>query len=329
MAAPELPSLQKPARAPLAFIPGNMDEAWRTAEYLSKSGILPDALRGKPYDILVTIMTGTELGLSPMAAIRDIYVVKGRGYMSALLKIALVKQSPECEYFRLVESTDKKAVFETKRVGEGVTRLEYTIEEAKQADLVDRPKGDGKSGKDNWEKTPKLMLRRRCGSQLADEVYSDVVRGIHDREDLPEQTVNAAPTTFAPPPPQHEEAQLVEETKLEQAVVASTPQTEQQMVSALKDSIAAAPARMREPGDDDDTPIPPAPTPANKTAASEQPLVPPGEDLAIFAALNMAKTISDLDLVAPRAMRVQGPQRDELRKLYKMRKEDILRGAGK
>jgi hypothetical protein len=136
-----------------------------------------------------------------MAAIRDLYVVKGKAYMSALLKVALVKKSDECDYFRCVESSAQRAVFETKRVGEGVTRFEYTIEEAKQADLVDRPKKDGKDGKDNWEKTPKLMLRRRCASQLSDEVYPDVVRGIGDREDLPEQTVNAAPQTFATPSP--------------------------------------------------------------------------------------------------------------------------------
>jgi hypothetical protein len=105
----------------------------------------------------------------------------------------------------------------------------------------------------------------------------------------------------------------------------STPQTEAQMVTALKDSIATTPTKT-EPVDDN--PIPAASPPLPNNLARERPLdtTPPGEDLAVFAALNMAKTIADLDLVAPRAAKIQGPQRDELRKLYKLRKEEIQRG---
>jgi hypothetical protein len=199
-------------RAPLPFVPTNFEEAWRIAETLSKSGLLPQALQGKPQDVLVTILTGAEIGLSPMQSIRDIAVVKGKGYIGALLKVALVEQSPVCEKWEMVESTDKVATFETQRRGRKPTRLSFTIEDARRAELI---------GGDNWRKYPALMLRRRCESQLCDEVYPDVIRGIATREEMEEvhggDLEPIERRTYAPPPPPPPEP------KQESAPVESTP----------------------------------------------------------------------------------------------------------
>lgn len=203
----------KPA---LSFMPTSWDDAYRIAMYLKQTGLVPDGLRNKEYDILYIVATGAEFGLSPIQALREIAIVKGKPYLSALLRIGMVKRSPECEFFRLVESDDKKATFETKRKGEGVTKLTYSLEDAKRAGLYGRVDKDGKLLDDNWNKSPALMLRRRCGSQLADEVYPDVTRGSYDREELDEEKereLNPAPLraiglTVAPPPPA--EAEMVE-----------------------------------------------------------------------------------------------------------------------
>jgi hypothetical protein len=58
-------TLVKVTREPLSFIPKNLDEAWRQSELLCKANVFPDALRGKPHDVLVTIMTGAELASRP------------------------------------------------------------------------------------------------------------------------------------------------------------------------------------------------------------------------------------------------------------------------
>ncbi len=342
-AVPSPAAIQKAPRAPLAFLPSNLDEAWRISEMLSKSGILPDALKGRPHDILVTIMTGTELGLSPMAAIRDIYVVKGKGYMSALLKIALVKQSDECEYFRCVESTDKKAIFETKRRGEGVTRFEYTVEDAIRADLVGKSK-KADAQKDNWEKDPRLMCRRRCGSQLADEVYSDIVRGIGNRDDVQQQeeSLNRAPATFAPPAPEIEDAQTVPATPppptpkqvFEQAKTAEATGTPTPEVKT--EPAPSEPPRQREPGDDDDVPFeqPNAkPTPP-KNQQQTMP-VEPDSDLAVFAKVkamchpDAPTTEAQLDEYSPTARKVQGPIRQEISDLFVAKRAQLRKAGGK
>lgn len=166
-------------RPAMAFVPKNVDEAYRMAEMLGKSGLLPDVLKGKPFDVLVILLTGAEFGISPMAALREVYVVKGKGYISSLMKVGLIKQSPLCEYFRLVESTAKKATYATKRRGEEEVRMSFTIEEAIQAGLATGRPG----GQDNWSKYPTLMLRRRCEGQLADTVYPDVTRGLGSSDD--------------------------------------------------------------------------------------------------------------------------------------------------
>ena len=204
-------------KAPLAFMPSSWDDAYRIAKYMAQSDLTPDALRKKEYDLLYIVATGQEFCLSPVVAVREIAIIKGKPYLSAQLRVGMVKQSPLCEFFRLIESDDKKAVFETKRKSEGLTKLTFTIEEARRAGLVGRVDRDGKPiTDDNWSKYPALMLRRRCASQLADEVYPDVTRGSRDREELDEERereVNPVPLRvvgpmMAPPPPA--EAEVVD-----------------------------------------------------------------------------------------------------------------------
>ncbi len=171
------------------FDPENLDQAEKLAVTLSKSALLPDALRGKPADILVTLIAGRELGLSPMQAIRSMYVVKGKPVLSSDLMVALVKRHPECVYFKMLESSDTVARYATERKGEGKTEMAFTIQQAQQAGL---------SNGDNWKKYPAAMLRARCSSALARVVFPDLTLGVCDPDEAKEFS-GEAPTT---PPPQ-------------------------------------------------------------------------------------------------------------------------------
>ena len=137
---------------------------------LAKSSLIPDELRGKPADVFVIIQTGYELGLKPMAAVRSINVIKGKPVFSADLMVGLAKAKGLCEYFRLIESTDEIARFETKRVGSEPESLDYTIKDAAGMKLLDKP---------NWKMQPKNMLRKRCKAALAREVYEDLLNGCY------------------------------------------------------------------------------------------------------------------------------------------------------
>jgi hypothetical protein len=164
-----------PTTAIIPFKPSSVSEALDLADRLSQSGLIPAALQKHPADVLVVIMTGHEYGLSPMQAMRGMYVQNGRAVFYADHMVALVRRSGLCETFHVVESNERRAVYETKRRGEPVLRLEWTLEMAKRAGL---------SNKDNWKGYPAAMLRARCKADLCRAAYEDVIQGIVTREEV-------------------------------------------------------------------------------------------------------------------------------------------------
>lgn len=63
------------------------------AKALSAAVTLPDALRGKPEDILAVMLAGRELGIGPMQATRQIDIIQGQTALRSELKLALAKRA--------------------------------------------------------------------------------------------------------------------------------------------------------------------------------------------------------------------------------------------
>lgn len=164
-------------RAPGSWVvPTSWDEAERMAKVAAASQLAPTDLRGKPRDVMIVLMYGEELGLSPMSALRSIYVVKGKPTLSADAMLALVRGSDACQWWRFVELGPERVTCETLRVGDPEpTRLTWTIEDARRAGLL---------GSQTWKSYPRAMLRARCVSELARAVYPDVVAGLYTPEEL-------------------------------------------------------------------------------------------------------------------------------------------------
>jgi len=189
--ANEIVKHQEQSMSALAAItPRNYEDVSRLAMAVAKSGLYN--VRG-PDDAFVRIVTGIELGIGPMQALRTISVVSGKPVMDASLIAALCMRHTECEHWRVVETTDARCTIETKHTRNGVTRLTYTIEQAKLAGLT---------GKDNWKHYPSAMLRAPCTSALARIAYHDVVSGFYvpdemgapePRQSQPELVVDAEP----------------------------------------------------------------------------------------------------------------------------------------
>lgn len=176
------------------FAPQGLEQAMKLAQTLATSGLMPSSLKGKPQDVLVVLITGHELGLSPMQAVRSVHVVQGRAVMSADLMVALAVRSPACVFFRLVASDDKCATYETQRKGSPEpVRMSFTMEQAKAANLT---------GKDNWRNYPAAMLRARCSAALVRAVYPDLALGVYEQDEAEEI---AQPRAVAPPPPRQQE----------------------------------------------------------------------------------------------------------------------------
>ncbi len=196
MVTTESLALQRVDRQDMRLLPRSIEEAWALAERTSKAALVPAAFRDRPHDVFLVVQYGLELGVSPMTALLNIDVIDGKPRMNAQLTVGLVKASPLCKYFTLVETTASKATFETLRTGDPhPTRLTYTLDHAKQAGLL---------GKRNWQSDAEGMLRNRCAMRLARIVYPDVIGNMYDADEIEEMRDRAAievKGTVAPPAP--------------------------------------------------------------------------------------------------------------------------------
>ena len=180
---------------PAGLFPTTFEGAYKLAQWLSSSPLVPDKMRD-PSSLFLTILAGLDLGLSPVQAIRNIHIIDGKISTSADLKVALcIAQPTVCKYVKVVETTMQKATYETQRVGRDPERYTYTIEEAKVAGLLDRG-NDPK--KNNWNRFPAAMLRARCKAILVGMVYEDVLAGVTAHEETDASAENAIEATVGP-----------------------------------------------------------------------------------------------------------------------------------
>lgn len=166
----------EPATRALAIIPRTIDEITDLAERLSKSTLLPKSMQGKMPDVLVTILAGQEMGLSPMASLRNFHVIEGKPVLSADGMVALVLGSGKAQYFSRVAESDTSVTYETLRSGSQSPRqCTWTMEMAKRAALHQ---------KDNWRTFPRAMLASRAKAELARDVYPDVLAGCYIEDEI-------------------------------------------------------------------------------------------------------------------------------------------------
>lgn len=169
--------------APAVIAPRTLDEMISLAERLATSQLLPVALRGKVPDVLMQIMAGQELGLYSMASLRSFHIIEGKPTMAADAMVAVVLGSGKAEYFRRVgEGSAESVTYETKRKGEPAQRCTWTWQMAKDAAL---------SGKDNWRLYRRAMLASRAKSELARDVYPDVLAGCYTTDEIRDGSPNA------------------------------------------------------------------------------------------------------------------------------------------
>jgi hypothetical protein len=191
----------------LAIIPRTLSEVSSLAEVLAQSNLMPKDLIGKVPNVVVQILAGQELGLSPMAAIRGIHVIEGKPILAADTMVALVLRSGLAEYFTCTEDTDERVTYETKRKGSPTAqKMSWSTVDTKRA---------GVQLKDNWRMHPRAMMRARAKSALARDVYPDILAGTYDPDEIqvPAREPAPRPVQHAPSTPAEvvEDAVIVED----------------------------------------------------------------------------------------------------------------------
>ncbi|MER7046725.1 hypothetical protein [Streptomyces jumonjinensis] len=137
------------------------------AQSLAKTSFA-GAYRGKPDEITAAILTGQELGLQPMTALKSIDVIQGQPALRAhAMRGILQARGHEVE---VVESTDTLCIMRGRRNGsESWQQVVWDIPRARLLGLL---------GKDQWKKQPKTMLVARATGEICRLVASDALHGM-------------------------------------------------------------------------------------------------------------------------------------------------------
>ncbi len=168
--------------------PTTLDEAYRLAEFLADSTMVPKDYQGKPGNVLVAIQWGMELGLKPLQAMQNIAVINGRPSLWGDAVLALVLGHGSCEdVIEQYEGTgdQKKAVCIAKRRGREDKVGEFSMADARKAGLL------SKSGP--WQQYPERMLKMRARAFALRDQFADVLKGIA----VAEEQQDVEPSYFA------------------------------------------------------------------------------------------------------------------------------------
>lgn len=228
---------------------------------LAKSGYFQDAKEMS--QAVVKILAGREIGISPIASMTGINIIKGKVSLSANIMAAVIKRSGRYTY-RVKELTDTSCTLNFYENGELVGPSTFSIADGKRAETQ------------NLHKFPRNMLFARALSNGAKWYCPDLFGGpTYTPEELGAtvdergEAVDVTPTpkaTYSEPLSKAEAAAREAEAKTEPpppAVIDAETETPAEPVN--DDEALAAEAREREQAEAAAAQAPPAP-PAEKKA---------------------------------------------------------------
>lgn len=223
----------------MAIVPQTFEETFRVAKAVYLGGLAPAALIGKLEGdaaisaVTVAIMSGAELGLKPMVALRSFTVINGKPALYGDGLINVVRQSGKVAYLRTgCDTRDGQMVgwCEAKRNDtDEEKRVEFSQEDAIRAGLWQTEaivtkwnkwdkKNEQKPNDSPWWRFPQRMLAWRAAGYCLRELFGDVLGGIRDEyeareiadaEEMRDITPRQPPVPPKPPvPPASEEPQI-------------------------------------------------------------------------------------------------------------------------
>lgn len=172
---------------------------WQTmrdqAAVMVASGFLPSGVK-TPEQALAIMMTGRELNLPPMAALRGITVIQGAPTMKPELMLGLcIGRVPGFRYaFGACDSQSASVTVSRPSMMDPFTSV-FTMKDAETAGLLRNP---------TWKQYPANMLRWRALGNALHVCCPDVLVGIYTPEELGAnvnavgEIVDALPTQPAP-----------------------------------------------------------------------------------------------------------------------------------
>lgn len=195
-APPQPPQPPKPVHEGKALTTGGIKslapqtfaEAEHIAKILATSDLVPKGMIGKPANILLAIMYGAEIGISPAQALQNVMVINGRPSLWGDAVMGKVLASGFLETFEEIEEKDS-FTYKVKRKGLPMISRTFSMDDARKAKLATKP--------GPWQEYPKRMLFHRARSWALRDAFADVLKGIRYYEEE-RDIVDMAPTPGQP-----------------------------------------------------------------------------------------------------------------------------------
>lgn len=148
--------------------------AFRAAEIMAASDLVPKMYRGRPQDILVAMVWGHSLGLQPMQALQGICVINGKPSIYGDLAIGLARSCGVDVKESFDESTMTATCIVT-RNGQAPVVSVFSQRDAVKAKLW------GKAGP--WTEYPSRMMQMRARGFALRDGCADILQGLITREE--------------------------------------------------------------------------------------------------------------------------------------------------
>lgn len=138
------------------------------AKALSRTSFVPAVFKGNDGDATAAILLGDELGMTPLVALRSIYVVHGTPALYAKTMVALALSHGHSIWTE--KTTDSEVIVCGQRRGsERTERAVWTIARATKAGYTSNKK---------YASTPQEMLYAKASAEVARKVAADVLAGV-------------------------------------------------------------------------------------------------------------------------------------------------------
>lgn len=168
----------------------DLSDALRIGNAIAGTSFAPTAFRGKGEECAVAILYGQTIGLDPMTAIQQVFVIGGKPalYARAMVAIALAAGH---EIWTEEESEGRVTVAGKRRGTDRITTVTWTTEMATRAGYTNNAK---------YKTDPRSMLYARASGDVARRIAPDALLGLAynaeelelDPEVAPSQVVTAA-----------------------------------------------------------------------------------------------------------------------------------------
>lgn len=144
------------------------NEIAQMAAKLVQTSFVPASYNGKPAEATAAILTGLEVGLKPMAALRSIVVINGTPALTAQALRGLVQAAGHKIWVE--ESTSQRAVVKGIRKGDDqVQTSTWDVARASALGLMNKP---------NYKNQAQSMFVARATAEMARLIGSDAVMGL-------------------------------------------------------------------------------------------------------------------------------------------------------